>query len=56
VRVSSDWNSKGTAKAKVCNFNHPTCFVHQQILGLQISVQNSPLVAEQDANHDLIFK
>ena len=45
VRVALDGDTEGTAQAQVCNFHTEGCIVHQQVLGLEITVQNTMLVA-----------
>jgi len=41
-------------RAKVCNFDHTSALVDQQILRFQVSVQHSPLVAKQNGNCHLV--
>lgn len=53
VCVDSDWDPKGTGQAEICQLNY-TFIVNEQVLGLQVSMQNPPTVAEQNPLQDLI--
>ena len=48
-------DSKGTGKTEVCKFEDPV-FGDQQILGLQVSVQDSVFVAVVDSIEQLVEK
>ena len=51
--VNSDWNSEGSSQSEVGDLDG-AAFVDEQILRLQISMENSALVTEEDALDDLV--
>lgn len=46
-------HAESPSQPKVSQFNDPLV-VNEQVLGLQVSVQNSPAVTEQDTLQDLV--
>ena len=53
MSVHSDRNGKCSGQTKVSQLNDSIA-VNKQILWFEISVQNSPLMTEQNTSHDLI--
>lgn len=51
--VHSNWHSEGTCQPKVCQLYH-SFIIDQQVLGFQVTMQNSATVAEQNPLQDLI--
>ena len=50
--VHSDWDPKGSSQPEVGDLD-AAVFVNQKILWLHVSVENSPLVTEQDTLQQL---
>lgn len=53
MSIDSDRNSKGPGQSKVSQFND-SFVVNQQILWLQITMEDPPLMTEQDGLHNLV--
>ena len=53
MSINSDWNAECSGQPEVRQFND-TLTVDEQVLGLEITVQHSPLVAKQDTLKDLV--
>lgn len=51
--VNPDRNTEGPGQAKVCQLDHPLV-VNQEVLGLQISVEDSTTVTKIDTLQNLV--
>lgn len=53
MRVDPDRNTKGSSQAKVCQFDN-SLVVNQEVLGFQITVEDSTTVTEVNALQYLV--
>lgn len=52
MSIDSDWDTKGSSQSKVSNL-YNSLFINEQILWLEVPVQHTTLMAEQDALEQL---
>ena len=54
MRIALDWDAKRSSKPKISNLQGVSGVVNKEILGLEISMEDSMGVAVVDSSHQLV--